>query len=183
MEPISELPQPGTETNSDSTLSATSDGSASTTSSFSEPAALPARVTQSFTMETVSLTAQLDQTTMERPASLVLLHKSGTELNALTDATQEKSGTLHLQPASAQPVNSGTDMLASSAPTERPGTSTLKTVNAQSHQLGTESPASFVLEEDSTTMLPTNASVQADKPSMDTFAPSTAHQVKFITKL
>lgn len=129
-----------------------------------------ARDTQSSTKTTVLLTAQPDQTTTERPASLVLPHKNGTVPNVLIDAIQARFGTPLLKPASAHQVNSGTDTPALSVQTERPGMSTLKAANAQFHPPGTESHALSALEEESTTTSPLNANALPAKPTTATFA-------------
>ena len=142
-----------------------------------------ARDTPFTSIRTVSLTVQLDLITTARPVSPVLLHKDGTGLNVLIDATAEKSGTSPHKHVSAQAVNSGTDMHASSVQTEEPGTSTPNHANAQSHPHGTESPVSLVLEEESTTILATNASAQAVKLTTVTSAPSTARLVNSTTKM
>ena len=120
---------------------------------------------------------------MERPVLLVLHHKNGTELNVSIDVIPAKFGTPLQVLAFAQLVNSGTDMHASSVQTEEPGTSTPNHANAQSHPHGTESPVSLVLEEESTTILATNASAQAVKLTTVTSAPSTARLVNSTTKM
>ena len=132
---------------------------------------------------TVLLIAQLDQTTMVKLVSLVLLHKDGTEPNVLTDVIQVKSGTSHHKAVSAQVDNSGMDMLVLSAPTVEPGTLILNLANVQFHQLGTELLVLFVLEEEFTTMLPLNVNVQADKLTMGLFALLTVLLDKSLTKL
>jgi hypothetical protein len=55
-------------------------------------------------------------------------------------------------------------------------------VNAQSPQPGTELLVSPALEEEFTTMSPTNANAQAAKLSTDSSAPSTAQLANFTTK-
>ena len=141
-----------------------------------------ARDTQSSTKTTVLLTAQPDQTTTERPASLVLPHKDGTVPNVLIDAIQAGSGTPHLKPVSAHQVNSGTGMPALSVQTEGPGMSTRKAANAQFHLPGTVSPALSALEEESTIMSPLNANAHPAKPTTATFALLTVQLVNFTTK-
>jgi hypothetical protein len=105
------------------------------------------------------------------------------EPNVLTDAIQAKSGIPPHKPVSAQLVNSGMDMPASSVQTEEPGTSTLNLANAQFHQPGTELHVSPVLEVEFTTMSPTNVNAQVAKPTTDSSAPSTAQPVNSTMKL
>ena len=129
-----------------------------------------ARDIQFSTIATVLLIAQLDRTIMERLVLLVLPHKSGTVQNVLIDVIQVKSGMPPHKPVSAHQDSSGTDMHALFVPTERPGISTLKAANAQFPQLGTESPASFVLEAESTTTSRPNANAPQAKHTTVTFA-------------
>ena len=103
-------------------------------------------------------------------------------LNVLTDVIQAESGTSPHRLVSAQPLNSGMDSLASSAPMEEPGTLTPSPANAQSPQPGTELLVSPALEAESTTTSPINANVQVAKPSTVSYAPSTAQLANFTTK-
>lgn len=142
-----------------------------------------AKVSQSSSKETVSHIVQLHPTTMERLVSPVLHHKNGTELNVLIDVIPAKSGTPPHKLAFAQPVNSGTDMPVLSVQMAEPGTLTLNHANAQSHPHGTESHVSPVLEEEFTTMLPTNANAQAAKLIMVMYVLSTAQLANSTMKL
>jgi hypothetical protein len=77
---------------------------------------------------------------MKKHVSLVSPHKDGMELIVLIDVLMEEYGMLPHKAAFAQQVNSGMDMLVSSAPMEELGILILKIVNVQSHQLGMELP-------------------------------------------
>ena len=142
-----------------------------------------ARDTPFTSIRTVSLTVQLDLITTARPVSPVLLHKDGTGLNVLIDATAEKSGTSPHKHVSAQAVNSGTDMLALSVQTGEHGAPTPNLANAHFFQPGMVLHALSVLVVESTTTLPTNASAQAAKLTMAIFALSTAQLDNSTTKM
>ena len=137
-----------------------------------------------FSMKTTALlTAQLDQTTMEKLVSPVLLPKDGMELNVLTGVTLAEFGMLLLKAVSVHLDSSGMDMLVLSVQVVKLGMLTARAVNVQSHPPGTESPVSSVLEVESTTTLPLNANAQAANHTTDTFAPLTVQQANSTTKL
>lgn len=137
---------------------------------------------QFYTTEIVSLTAQLDLTTTDKPVSSAWLPNSGTEQTVTIDVQVEEYGMLLVLHAFAQEVNSGTDSPVLSVQTEKPGTHFQINATVQSAQPGMESLVSPVLEEKSIIIKAIHANAHPDKLSTDTFAQLHAQPVKSIMK-
>ena len=129
-----------------------------------------------------SLTAQPDQITTDKPVSLALLLKAGTEPTVSTDAQTAESGMSLPQLVSAPLANSGTDLLVSFAPTAEPGTSIPKVVNAPFPPLGTELLVLPAQEEESTITTLINVNAQQANNTTDSSVPSTAQPDNSTTK-